>query len=311
MRHDTKLTITLASGLYDITRPLIAGLVDVEGIKLNVLAGFRSVDEIFRRMLNYEFDASEMSVSHYLIARERGLPFSAIPVFLNRVFPHSNFFRGRFSRAERLQDLEGKRVGLPAYQVTRAVWWRGILEEEYGLQRTAVTWVTSTSERMDLHSAPGVKVEKTPNGRTIEELLADGYLEAAICWLKPTIKDVEYFFSDSKNEEINYYRKTGIFPIMHTVVVKTQLVEQYPWLARCLVEAYAKSKQIWYEWRDKISGGSMPIAKYGLQEQESIMGRDPFPFDLQSNVKVLEAVRRYAVADGFIKKETSAISTLW
>jgi 4,5-dihydroxyphthalate decarboxylase len=261
-------------------------------------------------MLKYEFDASEMSVSHYLIAKERGLPFSAIPVFLNRVFPHSNFFRGRFSRAERPQDLAGKRVGLPAYQVTRGVWWRGILEEEYGLQRTAVTWVTSTPERMDLSPGSGVKVEMAPKGTPITELLAEGYLEAAICWSKPATKDVEYFFSDLKNEEINYFQKTGIFPIMHTVVVKTQLMEQYPWLARCLVEAYSKSKEICYEWRDKVSGGSMPIAKYGLEEQGSIMGRDPFPFDLQSNIKILETVRRYAIADGFINR-ISNVSTLW
>lgn len=308
--HDHRLTITLASGIYDITRPLINGLVEVDGVKLNVLANFKSVDAIFRKMLNLEFDASEMGISHYLLAREKGIPLLAIPVFINRLFPHSYFFRNKASKVQVAKDLAGKKIGLPQYQVSRAMWLRGILEEEYGFDRRSVTWVTEFPERMNVAPAAGVRVEKVPEGTTVWALLGGGELDAAMWWAKPPSEDVDYFFSDLKSEEIKYFKKTGIFPIMHTVAIKKELYDRHPWIARSLVDAYAKSKAILYEWRNKLDGGSMPLAKYGLFEQGAVLGQDPFPFQLQPNLKTLEAAARYSAADGFIKPVPD-ISQLW
>src|SRR5688500_9986278 len=146
---DQRLPLMVASGIYDITRPLINGLVDVEGIRLNVLSDFPNVDNVFRRMLRLEFDAAEMSVAHYMVARERGFPMIAIPVFLNRLFPHSFFYRNTASTAKTPADLAGRRIGLPQYQVTRAMWLRGVLADQYGLARESVTWVTDFDEKME------------------------------------------------------------------------------------------------------------------------------------------------------------------
>jgi 4,5-dihydroxyphthalate decarboxylase len=307
---DNRITLTLATGIYDIVQPLIHGLVNVEGIRLNVLTHFSTVDEIFRRMLKLEFDVSEMSLSHYFIARDRGMPIVALPVFLNRRFPHSYFFCRTDYQARTPKELSGKRVGLPQYQATRAMWLRGIFEDEYGLDRTAVTWVTDSPERVELGRAPGIKIERAPSGKTVVDLLLEGKLDATLFWSKPLTANVDNFFPDLKSEEIAYYQRTGIFPIMHTVVMNRELADRHPWMARYIVEAYSKSKNIAYAWRNKVDGGSMPLAKYAIWEQDSILGADPFPFDLKPNLKALETAARYSVKDEFVKP-IGNIADLW
>ncbi len=310
-RYDNRLPLTLASGIYDITRPLINGLVDVEGIRLNVLSDFPNVDNMFRRMLKLEFDAAELSVAHYLACRERGIPMIAIPVFLNRLFPHSFFYRNTASTAKTPADLVGKRIGLPQYQVTRAMWLRGVLADQYGLQRTDVTWVTDFAEKMEIEPAPGIKTELDRSGRDVNQLLADGVVEAAMSWSRPTAPNTAGFFADLKGEEMRYFQQFGIFPMMHTVAVKQEILDQHPWVARCLVDAYTASKRMWYQWRDFTRGGSMPFARYALAEQAKILGDDPFPFELAPNVKTLETVARYALEDRLITKPIADVTALW
>jgi 4,5-dihydroxyphthalate decarboxylase len=254
---DNRLPITLASGAYDITQPLMNGLVDVEGIKLNVLSDFISVDPIFRRMLNLEFDAAEMSTSHYLLARQRGIPIVAIPVFLNRLFPHSFLHKNKNMGIKGPADLKGKKVGVPQYQATRPMWVRGIFEDVYGVKRTDVTWVTDFPEKMEIKVAPGIKLERAPEGQTLEDLVDKGELAAAMLWYRPERqKNVVPLFDDTKAEEIQYYKKTGLFPIMHTVVIKQEIIDRDPWVARCVLEAYSKSKNMWYQWRNRFAGGA-------------------------------------------------------
>ncbi len=130
--NDNRLPITLASGVYDITQPLINGLIDVEGINLNVLSDFINVDAIFRRMLRLEFDAAKMSTAHYLVARQRGIPIVAVPVFLNRLFIQSFMYKNKNSGITGPADLVGKRVGVPRHQATRPMWVRGVFEEVWG-----------------------------------------------------------------------------------------------------------------------------------------------------------------------------------
>ncbi len=298
---DNRLPITLASGIYDITQPLINGLVDVEGIKLNVLSDFINVDAIFRRMLKLEFDAAEMSTAHYFVARQRGIPIVAVPVFLNRLFIQSFMYKNKNSGIKGPADLIGKRVGVPQHQATRPMWVRGIFEDVYGIKRTDVTWVTDFPEKMDLGVAPGVRVERAPDGKTNGDLLAEGELAAAMCWHPPQYDNVVPLFDDTKAEEIHYYKETGMFPIMHTVVVKEEIIDKHPWVARYITEAYSQSKNMWYQWRNRFAGGSLTLCKYDLREQNALMGDDPFPFDVKSNVKVVQTTARYSAVDQFIK----------
>jgi 4,5-dihydroxyphthalate decarboxylase len=310
MAFDNRLPITLASGTYDITQPLINGLIDVEGVKLNVLADFISVDPIFRRMLNLEFEAAEMSTSHYLLARQRGIPIVAVPVFLNRLFPHSFLYKNKNAGIKGPADLRGKKVGLPQYQATRPMWVRGIFEDFYGVKRTDVTWVTDFPEKMDVKLAPGIKLERAPEGKTIDDLLAAGELAAAMCWYRPKFDNVVPLFDDTKAEEIQYYKQTGMFPIMHTVVVKQEIVDRCPWVPRCIVEAYAQSKRMWYRWRNRFAGGSLPLCKYDLLAQNTLLGEDPFPFNVEKNLKVIQTSARYSAADQFIKP-IDDVGALW
>lgn len=307
---DNRLPITLASGIYDITQPLINGLIDVEGIKLNVLSDFISVDLIFRKMLKLDFDAAEMSTAHYLVARQRGIPIVALPVFLNRLFPHSFLYKNRNSGIKGPEDLVGKKVGVPQHQATRPMWVRGVFEDVYGVKRTDVTWVTDFPEKMDLAVAPGVKVERAPEGKTNADLLAEGKLAAAMCWHPPQYDNVVPLFDDTKAEEIRYYKQTGLFPIMHTVVVKQEIIDRHPWVPRCIIEAYSKSKNTWYMWRNRFAGGSLPLCKYDLREQNALLGDDPFPFDVKSNLKVIQTTARYSAADQFIKS-IDDVGNLW
>jgi 4,5-dihydroxyphthalate decarboxylase len=131
-----------------------------------------------------------------------------------------------------------------------------------------------------------------------------------MCWKKPEQNNVVPLFDDTKSEEIKYYKATGMFPIMHTVVVKKDIVDQYPWVSRCIVEAYAHSKRMWYQWRNKFTGGTLPICKYELIEQNNLLGADPFPFHLKENLRVIETSARYSAADQFIKP-IDDVGSLW
>lgn len=307
---DERPLITLASGKYDITQPLLHGLVDVQGIRLNVLSNFPSVDNIFRRMLRLEFDAAEMSTAHYLIGRQRGLPIVAVPVFVNRLFPHSSFYRNVQTSPVAASDLAGKRIGLTQYQVSRAIWMRGILADQHGVDRRGVTWVTDFDEKMEVAVPGDIKLERAPAGKSLGQLLAAGELDAAMCWDKPGYDNVDWFFPDTRAEEVRYFRATGFLPIMHTVALRQDLVDRYPWVPRCVVEAYTQSKQMAYAWRNKTSGGSMPFARYLLREQAELMGDDPLPFDLEAAAPVLQTAARYAWEDGFIDRIDN-VCDLW
>ncbi len=299
--QDNRMVITLASGLYDITRPIVDHAFEVEGINLNVLSDFRGPDEIFRRMLNLEFDVSELSLSHYFIARQIGKPLVALPIFLNRVFPHGNLYCNVDSGIKEPADLKGKKVGLPEYQVTRALWTRGILGDMYDVHKEDIRWFTERSERVDLHPPPNVSIKRIPNGETLPQMLIDGKIDAAMYWWKPESEKVRYLFEDPIAESISYYNKTKIFPIMHTVAIKKDLYERHQWIARCILRVYEQSKKICYEWRKKWSGGTTPWLPSVIDSQRKILGEDPFPFNLDDNMHVIEALARYSADEGLIE----------
>ncbi|HLC25838.1 MAG TPA: ABC transporter substrate-binding protein [bacterium] len=299
--NDNRITVTLASGLYDITRPLVEGLVGVDGVRLNVLSKFESVDEIFRRMLNLEFDVSELSLSHYLIGRQLGKPLVALPIFLNRVFPQGNLYCNVDAGIREPSDLKGRKVGLPEYQVTRALWARGILEDLYGVRKEEIRWVTERSERVDLKPPPNVSVERIPPGETVSQMLIDGKIDAAMYWWKPQSEKVRYLFEDPVAEAVSYYKKTKIFPIMHTVAMRRDLYERHPWMARSILNAYEESKRICFQWRNHYSGGTLPWLGSVIARQNEILGDDPFPFNLESNLHNIETLARYSANEGLIK----------
>lgn len=300
--------ITFACGDYDRTQPLIDGTVRPEGLELNWLT--LPHHEIWTRMLNYyEFDASELSLSSYLIARTLGRPLIAIPVFPARAFRHSCIFINARSGIREPRDLMGKRVGLAEFQQTATVWVRGILQHEYGVALEKVQWFTWTKQsRMEIEMPRHYSIQQIPPGKSADKMLAGGELDAVICAnLFPSFvngaPNVRRLFEDYKEVEAAYYKKTGIFPIMHTVAIREELWKESPWIATSLFKAFQKAKQLAYQRVNDLSPYilSMVWFREPVREQREIFGDDPWPYGLAKNRHVVETLMGYLYEQGLAK----------
>src|SRR5271166_4185788 len=240
-----QLKLTVACGRYDRTQALIGGRVVPEGVDLTFIP--LRPGETFWRMLNHnEFDASEMSLSSYTIIRSEGDGrFIAIPVFPSRVFRHSSVYLRSDSKIENPQDLKGRRVGVGDYQMTAAVWIRGFLAHEYGVMAHDIEWVIGRPVRT-IKAPEGVRLVPMPPDTTLEAMLERGEIDALASVMIPNGlgKSVRRLFRDFRAVEAAYFKKTGIFPIMHTFVLKTRLYEENPWLATSFYRAFSRARDI-------------------------------------------------------------------
>ncbi|MEK7783602.1 MAG: ABC transporter substrate-binding protein [Candidatus Binatota bacterium] len=300
--------ITFACGDYDRTQPLIDGTVRPEGLELNWLT--LPHHEIWTRMLNYyEFDASELSLSSYLIARTLGKPLIAIPVFPARAFRHSCIFINAQSGIREPRDLMGKRVGLAEFQQTATVWVRGILQHEYGVALEKVQWFTWTKQsRMEIEMPRHYSIQQIPPGKSADKMLAGGELDAVICAnLFPSFvngaPNVRRLFEDYKEVEAAYYNKTGIFPIMHTVAIREELWKKSPWIATSLFKAFQKAKELAYQRVNDLSPYKLSMVWFRepVREQREIFGDDPWPYGLAKNRHVVETLMGYLYEQGLAK----------
>jgi len=302
-----KLNLTLACGAYDLLRPLIEGVVVPAGIDLNVLT-MASPERHGRMLRHEEFDVCELSLVAYLVALDQGRTFRAIPVFPHRRFRHGYMVKRMNCGVEKPADLNGKRVGLDTLQNSAGLWMRGILQDHYGVDLKTVEWWCQEEEDIPFEPAKWMKVRRVPKGKNIDQMLVDGELEAALYpETLPSIKKgspkVGLLFPDAKAAEIDYYKKSGIYPIMHTVVVKQEILEKNPWVAVSLQQAFQRSKEICYERMKDPRNFTLVWVKETMQEQERIFGPDPWPYNLDDNRKALEAAVRYEYEQGMIKKK--------
>ncbi len=297
--------ITFACGDYDRTQPLIDGTVKPEGLELNWLT--LPHHEIWTRMLNYyEFDASELSLSSYLIAKTLGRPLIAIPVFPARAFRHSCIFINTNSGIQEPRDLVGKRVGLAEFQQTATVWARGILQHEYGVSLEKIRWFTwAKRSRMEIEMPRQYSIQQIPAGKTADAMLMSGELDAVICAnLFPSFvngaPNVRRLFENYQEVEAAYYRKTGIFPIMHTVAVREALCKECPWVATSLFKAFQKAKELAYQRVHDLSPYKISVVwlREPVREQKEIFGDDPWPYGLAKNRHVVETLMGYLYEQG-------------
>jgi 4,5-dihydroxyphthalate decarboxylase len=302
--------LTFACGDYDRTQALIDGTVKPEGLELNWLV--LPHQEIWTRMLNhYEFDASELSLSSYLIARTIGKPLIAIPVFPARAFRHSYIFVNTKSDIKEPPDLMGKRVGLAEFQQTATVWVRGILQHEYGVSLEKIRWFTWVKQdRMAIEMSHRYDVQKIPEGVSPDQLLIEGELDAMICAnLFPSLlrgaPNVRRLFENYEEVEIAYYKKTGIFPIMHTVAIREELWKECPWIATSLFKAFQKAKELAYQRVNDISPYKISLAWFRepVKKQKEILGDDPWPYGLERNRKTVETLMGYLYEQGLAKRK--------
>lgn len=304
-----KLDLSLACWDYDRVRPLMDGTVRPDGINLNFQP--LVVEETFFRMLRHqEFDAAELSLSSYIVSLTKpDRPFIAIPVFPSRFFRHSCIYVNADSGIETAQDLIGKRVGSPEYQMTAPVWIRGILAEHYGVPPDSVIHVTGgeeqpgRTEKLAIQLPSNFRVERLTGEQTLAGMLRDGGIDALVTARKPSTYDgkrVRRLFVDYQQVEQAYWRSTGIFPIMHVVAIRRDVYQANRWAARALVKAFAQAQALTYLGLRETAAlkGMLPWFNAHVEDTVDLMGDDFWPYGLQRNHKVIETFLRYHAEQG-------------
>ena len=302
-----KLSLTFACGDYEIVRPLIDGKVEVDGVDLTILTDMDSATRHWRFLRNGEFDVAEVSSSSYLAARDNDWPFRAIPVFLHRRFRHGFMFINTTKGISKPSDLIGRRVGVKTLMTSAVLWMRGILQHEYGVPLNSIEWVAEIEDDVNVTLPPDIKYSCLPNDKSVETMLAEGELDAVFHsdFVEPFLAHdprVARLFPDSKAEEMAYYQRAGIFPIMHVVGIRQSLAEQHPWLAINLFRAFNEAKAIAME--RMRNPRIVPLAWYraAWEEQEQILGPDPWEYGLtDKNRKILETLVSYSYEQGLIR----------
>jgi 4,5-dihydroxyphthalate decarboxylase len=304
-----KLELSFACGDYEITRPLMEGAVKADGIELTVLTGAGSRERHWRMARNNEYDICEFNACAYFMARDRDVRWAAIPVFLHRRFRHGFIFINTAKGIKEPADLIGRKVGGTNFQPAGSIWARGILEEYFGVPHKKLTWITERAEDIEFTPPPGLKIEMIPREKSLDDMLVGGELDAMILpsFPRPFLKGdtrIARLFPNYKEVETDYFRRTGIFPIMHVTVIRQEIVDKHPWVAASLVRAFNDAKRIAYE---RVRNPRVvPLAWFSAawEEQNEILGRDPWAYGLgPANRKNLEAAIRYTHQQGLIRRE--------
>ncbi len=305
------IPLTLACGDYEIIRALKEGIVKPDGIDLTVLTAMDPSPRHWRFLRKQEYDMAEVSCSGYLAARDQGLPFRALPVFLHRRFRHGFIYTNSKAGITSPKDLIGRRVGSKAFLFTAALWLRGILEHEYGVPHKSIEWVTELDEDVEFTPPPDLKISRLPHTSSnveSENMLVEGRLDALISpdLLKPLLAGdprVGRLFPNYKEEEQRYYARTGIFPIMHVLGIREEIVQKYPWVPVNMYAAFNQSKAI--AMKRMLNPRIVPLAWYreAWEEQEAILGADPWEYGLgDRNRKNLNTLVGYSREQGLISR---------
>lgn len=306
-----RLRLTLATGDYEIVRAIKEGTVQPDGIELTVLTDMGSGTRHDRMVRNREFDVCELSGSSTLMARDQGWDLTAIPVFLHRRFRHGFIFINSNKGIEKPTDLIGRRVGLGTFQSSALLWIRGLLEDEFQVPHKKIHWKVQNEKEFLFTPPADLSLERTPSGKNVETMLADGELDAVIAPnpVAPFVRKdprVRRLFENYHDLEVDYYRKTGIFPIMHAMVIKQEIVDRYPWVPLNLLVAFEQAKRVAY--RNMKNPRRVPLAwfQYTQEVQEELMGTDPWVYGLnEANRKNLGTMIRYSFQQGIISRELS------
>ena len=309
------MRITLACWDYDRTRALIDGTVAPDGLQLVYLN--QPVEETFFRMMRYkEYDASEMSLSSYVASlNQESPPFIAIPVFPSRFFRHSCIFVSAKSGIRKPEDLKGRRVGVPEYQMTAPVWIRGILSDDYGVKVTDCEHFSGgeeepgRDEKLKINVPSHIRLRAIPGDKTLSRMLADGELDALVTARAPSTfhqepDKVKRLFPNYVEVEKEYYRRTRIFPTMHTVVIRRDVYAKNPWIAQSLTKAFTEAKMRAYDLYGQTAAlpAMLPWLVSHTEEIRKEMGDDWWPYGLEPNRKALETFLRYHHEQGLSKR---------
>jgi 4,5-dihydroxyphthalate decarboxylase len=308
------IPITVACGDYDRVRALREGTVRIGGCAVS----YSTVEAnglFIRNLKSQEFDVSEMSFSTYITLKERGAHhYTAIPVFLSRAFRHSAIFVRTDRGIATPADLKGKRIGTPEYLTTMLVWMRGMLSDEYGIKPSDLRWRLGGLEQPSQKTAPpepvaGVEIENIPPAKTLTGMLADGELDAIFSARPPSrfvkgAPQVGRLFADTRAAEQAYYKKTGVYPIMHAVGIRNSLVAQHPWMARAVLDAFRKAKDIALADLQKLAAFSvtLPWVEAEYRATQAVLGQDIWPYGVEQNRTAIKTLCRYLHEQGFTQR---------
>jgi 4,5-dihydroxyphthalate decarboxylase len=307
-----KLTIALSH--YDRHVPFFDGTAQPQGIDLNILIvgqsdRQRDGEERHERMLhNAEFDVAELSLSSYLMAKSRGMPFTAIPVFPRRLFSLSQMWVNADAGIQSPKDLIGKRVGLNSFQNTLATLSKGDLQTEFDVPWRQIHWMLSKKEAIDFEPEKGVKVEQLPDGADVGSMLESGEISAMMTPHppKPVLrgsKKIRRLFADPKAEDLRYFHKNGFFPIMHVVAFKDEVLKRYPEAAQSLFNAFVEAKSICREFYADPNWSWLAWGRQAFEEEQKLLGDDPWPYGIEKNRANLERFVGYSLDQGLMTKK--------
>ena len=311
----SKLKLNLACWNYDRTRALADRTVQPEGIDLNILE--LPVEETFFRMLRYrEFEVAELSLSSYTMSFfTEQQPFIAIPVFPSRFFRHSCIYVNADANIQTPKDLIGKRIGTPEYQMTAPVWIRGILSEHYNVPVDSVTYHTGGEEepgrleKMRLNLPSRIKVQPIGATQTLSRMLAKGEIDALHTARMPSTfslhgGSVRRLFPNYRDVEQEYFRKTRIFPIMHTIAIRRDIYEQNRWIAQSLYKAFVQAQRRTYEdlYMTAALKAMLPWLTSHVEETRALMGDDFWAYGIDANRTALTTFLRYHHEQGLSKR---------
>jgi 4,5-dihydroxyphthalate decarboxylase len=302
---------------YDRTAALFDGRAPIEGCDVTMVAN--SPEESFHRAFKFqEFDVTEISMSSYLVTLSRGdAHYVAIPAFVSRLFRHSSIYV-RTDRIKTPQDLKGKTIGLPEYQMTANVWVRGMLEEEYGVKPRDIKWrrggleEPGREERAKINLPPEIDLQQVPDGRTISDMLAKGEIDGLLsarapsCYLRGA-PHVGRLFPDYPAVEAAYFQKTRLFPIMHAIGIRRSIVEKYPWVAVNVYKAFIKAKELCMHELAEIGHlhATLPWPVAAYDQARKVMGEDYWPYGAYENKLPLETLARYSFQQGLSVRQVA------
>ncbi len=300
-----KLPLSIAFDKYDYLQPLKDGSVTAEGIDLNILTVESGIRH--ERMFHYgEYDACEFSMSSYLVARGQDVDWlQAIPFFPRRMWGHKFCFIKAGSGIKKPSDLKGGRIGLRSYENTLALVTKGMLMNSYDLAVTDVTWVIVNKETVGPKLPPSIKVEFVEGKRRLEDLLVEGKVDAEVepdlpqRWIRRD-GTVERLFPNFEEEEKAYYQRTKVFPIMHPVVIKKEILDRDPWVATSLYEALLTSRRVYNDFMEQPHRLSFAWARSYLEEERKFFGKDPFYQGFKENYNDVENLIKFADQQGIL-----------
>ena len=304
------LSLSVAIGDYDRNRALIDGRVQIDGVD-PVFMKLIPEEIFFRAFRSQDFDICECSLSSFTVKTATGNnPYIGVPAFVSRCFRHTSIYV-RKDRIKTPQDLKGKKVGIPEYQLTANVWARAFLEDDYGVKPSDIHWVrggiddAGRPEKISINLPKGVNLTDAPEGTTISDLLIKGEIDAFMAPRTPSREalrhpQIGWLFDDTAAVALGSYKRTGIFPIMHLIGIRKTLVEKYPYLPFAVLKAFEKSKAIGLEELSDSSTAkaTLPFLEELLATAKKTMGEDFWPYGFDANKKTLEAFLKHHYAQG-------------